>query len=217
MKTVLIIGIGRYGGHLAERFAELGNEVMIVDKDEERLRALLPYVTNAQIADCADEEVLKSLGIRNFDVCFVCIGSNFQASLEVTSMLKEMGAKLVVSKASDDVHAKFLLRNGADSVVYPERDVAMRVATRYTADNVIDYFGLSDDVSIYEIPVNEAWVGKSIRELEFRKAYKVTILAIKDGETMSLVMDPEHVFTAQEHLLVIGHQRNLQKFLKKLD
>ena len=217
MKTVLIIGIGRYGGHLAERFAKLGNEVMIVDKEEENLRRLLPYVTNAQIGDCTDEEVLRGLGVRNFDVCFVCIGDDFQSSLETTSLLKEMGAKMVVSKASDDIHAKVLLRNGADSVVYPERDMALRVAARYTANNVVDYVGLSDDVSIYEIPVMEPWIGKTIREVDFRKTYKVNILSIKRGEEMSLVMDPEHVFSADEHLLVIGYQNDLQKFLKKID
>lgn len=217
MKTVLIIGIGRYGGHLAERFAKLGNEVMIVDKQEDQLRKLLPYVTNAQIGDCTDEEVLKSLGVRNFDICFVCIGDDFQSSLETTSLLKEMGAKLVISKASDDIHAKFLLRNGADSVVYPERDMALRVAARYTANHVVDYVGLSDDVSIYEIPVLETWVGKTIREVDFRKTYKVNILSIKKGEDMTLVMDPEHEFSSDEHLLVIGYQNELQKFLKKID
>lgn len=217
MKTVLIIGIGRYGAHLAERFAKLGNEVMIVDKQEDQLRKLLPYVTNAQIGDCTDEEVLKSLGVRNFDICFVCIGDDFQSSLETTSLLKELGAKLVISKASDDIHAKFLLRNGADSVVYPERDMALRVAARYTANHVVDYVGLSDDVSIYEIPVLETWVGKTIREVDFRKTYKVNILSIKKGEDMTLVMDPEHEFSADEHLLVIGYQNELQKFLKKID
>ena len=155
MKTVLIIGIGHFGSHLAERFSELGNEVMIVDRSEQQMKRLVPYVTSAQIGDCTDEEVLKSLGIKNFDVCFVCIGDNFQSSLEVTSMLKELGAALVISKANDEVHAKFLLRNGADNVVYPERDMAMRIAARYTANNVVDYIGLSDDVSIYEIPVAE--------------------------------------------------------------
>ena len=217
MKTVLIIGIGRFGGHLAERFAKLGNEVMIVDKEEENLRKLLPYVTNAQIGDCTDEEVLKSLGVRNFDSCFVCIGDDFQSSLETTSLLKEMGAKMVVSKASDDIHAKFLLRNGADSVVYPERDMALRVAARYTANHVIDYVGLSDDVSIYEIPVLEQWVGRTIREIDFRKTYKVNILSIKKGEEMTLVTDPDHAFSADEHLLVFGYQNELQKFLKKID
>ncbi|MEG1985260.1 MAG: TrkA family potassium uptake protein, partial [Oscillospiraceae bacterium] len=213
----LIIGIGRFGSHLAERFTKLGNEVMIVDQNEENLKRLLPYVTSAQIGDCTDEEVLKSFGIRNFDICFVCMGDDFQSSLEITSMLKELGAKMVISKANDDIHAKFLLRNGADSVVYPERDMALRIAARYTANNVVDYVGLSDDVSIYEIPVMEPWIGKTIKEIDFRKTYKVNILSIKKSGEISLVMDPEHVFSADEHLLVIGYQNELQKFLKKID
>ena len=217
MKTILIIGIGRFGSHLAERFTKLGNEVMIVDENEDNLKKLLPYVTSAQIGDCTDVDVLKSLGIRNFDICFVCMGDDFQSSLEITSMLKELGAKMVISKANDDVHAKFLLRNGADSVVYPERDMALRLATRYTANNVVDYVGLSDDVSIYEIPVLEQWAGKTIREVDFRKMYKINLLSIKKGGEMSLVMDPEHVLSADEHLLVIGYQADLQKFLKKID
>ena len=217
MKTDLIIGIGRFGSHLAERFAKLGNEVMIVDQNEENLKKLLPYVTSAEIGDCTDEEVLKNLGIRNFDICFVCMGDDFQSSLEITSMLKELGAKMVISKANDDIHAKFLLRNGADSVVYPERDMALRIAARYTANNVVDYVGLSDDVSIYEIPVMEQWVGKTIKEIDFRKTYKVNILSVKKGGEMSLVMDPEHVFSSDEHLLVIGYQSELQKFLKRID
>lgn len=217
MKTVLIIGIGHFGSHLAERFSELGNEVMIIDRDEEQMKHIIPYVTSAQIGDCTDEEVLRSLGIKNFDVCFVCIGDNFQSSLEVTSMLKEMGATLVVSKANDDVHAKFLLRNGADSVVYPERDMAFRIATRYTANNVVDYIGLSDDVSIYEIPVAPQWVGKTIKEVDVRANYQVNILAIKKGEKMELLMSGDHVLAANEHLLVIGDQSKLQRFLKKID
>ncbi|MEG0751406.1 MAG: TrkA family potassium uptake protein [Oscillospiraceae bacterium] len=217
MKTVLIIGIGRFGSHLAERFSELGNEVMIIDQNENQMKKLLPYVTSAQIGDCTDTDVLKSLGIRNFDVCFVCIGDNFQSSLEVTSLLKELGAKLVVSKANDDIHAKFLLRNGADSVVYPERDMALRIAARYTANNVVDYIGLTDDVSIYEIPVARQWVGRSIRELDFRANYKVNILAIKKVGDMELLMSADHVIKQDEHLLVIGYQLDLQKFLKKID
>ena len=217
MKTVLIIGIGHFGSHLAERFSELGNEVMIVDRSEQQMKRLVPYVTSAQIGDCTDEEVLKSLGIKNFDVCFVCIGDNFQSSLEVTSMLKELGAALVVSKANDEIHAKFLMRNGADSVVYPERDMALRIAARYTANNVVDYIGLSDDVSIYEIPVAEHWVGKTVKELDFRANYNVNILAIKKDEKMELLMTGDHRLAADEHLLVIGDQSKLQRFLKKID
>ena len=150
MRTMLVIGMGRFGQYLARHFSELGNEVMIVDKNEENIRPMLEYATNAQIADCTDVDVLKNIGVSNFDVCFVCIGIDFQSSLEITSMLKELGAREVVSKASDDIHAKFLLRNGADRVVYPERDMASRMAERYSAENALDYVGLSGDVGMYD-------------------------------------------------------------------
>lgn len=152
MKTVLIIGMGRFGQHLCRKMLKLNNEVMIVDRNEEAMEDLLPLVTNVKIGDCTNEEVLHSLGIGNFDLCFVCIGTNFQSSLEITSLLKEAGAKYVISKATRDIQAKFLLRNGADAVVYPEKDIAERIAVRYSADNVFDYIELDEEYSIYEIP-----------------------------------------------------------------
>lgn len=217
MRTVLIIGIGRFGSHLAQHFVELGNEVMIVDKNEENIKPLLPYVTNAQIADCTDEEVLRNLGVGNFDLCFVCIGVDFQSSLEITNMLSELGAKEVISKASDEIHAKFLLKNGATKVVYPERDLAIRLAERYSTTNALDYVGISEDVSVYEIPVLPSWIGKSIRDLDFRAKYKVNIIAIKKGKDVELLMDSSRVFASGETLLVVGHMLELQKFLKKID
>ena len=142
MKSFLIIGMGRFGSHLCRNLAKLGNEVMIVDQNEELLEPLLPYVTDAKIGDCTKEEVLKSLGVGNFDKCFVCIGTNFQSSLEITCLLKELGAKYVISKATRDVHAKFLLRNGADKNIYPDRDIAEKCAVQYSSDSVFDYFEL---------------------------------------------------------------------------
>ena len=171
MKSILIIGMGRFGHHLCRNLAELGNQIMIVDEVEERLEPMLPYVVSAKIGDCTNEAVLESLGISNFDICFVCIGTNFQSSLEITSMVKEMGAKWVVSKASRDIHAKFLLRNGADEVIYPDRDLAEKMAVRYSANHVFDYIELTDEFSIYEIPPMSQWVGKSIKELSIRNRY----------------------------------------------
>ena len=151
MKSILIIGLGRFGRHLCRKFMSLNNEVMIVDRDEAAVTALADEVTSAQIADCTDENALRALGVKNFDLCFVCIGSDFASSLLITSMLKDMGAARVVAKASQDIHAKLLLRNGADEVVYPERDSAERMATRLSAQNVFDYIELTDEYSIYEI------------------------------------------------------------------
>ena len=152
MKSILIIGMGRFGRHLCRNLAALGNQIMVVDELEENLEEMLPYVVSAKIGDCTNEAVLKSLGIDNFDICFVCIGTNFQSSLEITSLVKEMGARYVVSKANRDIHAKFLLRNGADEVIYPDRDIAEKLAVRYSANHVFDYIELTDEFSIYEIP-----------------------------------------------------------------
>jgi len=216
MKTILVIGIGRFGKHLSRKLIELGNEVMIVDKNEENVRDLLPIATNVQIGDCTKEDVLRSLGIGNFDLCFVCVGTDFQSSLEITSLLKDMGAKRVVSKASRDIHAKFLLRNGADEVTDPEREIAEKLAVRYSANNVFDYIELTKDVSIYEIPPAESWIGKSIKEVNFRVRYHVSILATKVGDKVSPLPSAEHIFRSDEHLMVMGSHNDVEKILKLL-
>ena len=173
MKSILIIGMGRFGRHLCRNLAALGNQIMVVDELEENLEEMLPYVVSAKIGDCTNEAVLKSLGIDNFDICFVCIGTNFQSSLEITSLVKEMGARYVVSKANRDIHAKFLLRNGADEVIYPDRDIAEKLAVRYSANHVFDYIELTDEFSIYEIPPLPEWVDKSLKDLSIRNRYHI--------------------------------------------
>ncbi|MDF2520484.1 MAG: potassium transporter TrkA [Clostridia bacterium] len=214
MKSILVIGIGRFGRHLSHRLIELGNEVMIVDKDEENVREFLPYATSVQIGDCTKEEVLHSLGIGNFDICFVCVGTNFQSSLEITSLLKDLGAKRVISKASRDIHVKFLLRNGADEVIDPERDIAEKLAVRYSANNLFDYIELTKDVSIYEIPLADSWIGKSIKEVNFRVRYHVSILATKVGDNVTPMPSADHIFKEEEHLMVMGHHSDVEKILK---
>lgn len=216
MKSILIIGLGKFGHHLCRNMAELGNEIMIVDQKEEVLEDLLPIVTSAKIGDCTNEEVLKSLGVSNFDLCFVCIGTNFQSSLEITSLIKEMGARYVISKANRDIHAKFLLKNGADEVIYPDRDIAEKLAVRHSANHVFDYIELTDDYSIYEIPPLTEWLGKSIRDVNFRVKYKVSILGTKKGEDVSLLPSADHIFAADEHLMVIGRAEDLDRILKHL-
>lgn len=207
MKTVLIIGMGRFGQHLCRKMLKLNNEVMIVDRNEEAMEDLLPLVTNAKIGDCTNEEVLHSLGIGNFDLCFVCIGTNFQSSLEITSLLKEAGAKYVISKATRDIQAKFLLRNGADAVVYPEKDIAERIAVRYSADNVFDYIELDEEYSIYEIPPLREWIGKTIGEVDFRARLNSSIIGTKLNGITSFLPGADHVFRADEHLMVIGKKK----------
>ena len=216
MQSILIIGLGRFGRHLTEKFMSLHNEVMIVDRDEAAVTALASEVTSAQIADCTDENVLRELGVQNFDLCFVCIGSDFTSSLLITSMLKDLGAKRIFAKASRDIHAKLLLRNGADEVVYPERESAERMAARLSARNVFDYIELTDEYSIYEIPPMEAWIGRKVRDVDVRNRYHLNILATKvDGELHPLP-GGGYVFSGREHLLAMASREDARKLLRKM-
>ena len=211
MKAVLLVGLGRFGRHIALKLNELHHQVMAVDKNEERAEALLPYVTNAQIGDSTNEEFLKSLGVRNFDLCIVTIGSDFQSSLETTSLLKELGAKLVVSRASRDIHAKFLLRNGADEVLYPERQLASWAAIRYTADHITDYVEIDKDYGIFEVEVPMNWYEKSIRELDIRNRYNVNILGIKRDGKISMNIAPDTQLRSDDTIMVLGKFADVQK------
>ena len=212
MKTILLIGLGRFGRHVAMKLHELNHQVMAVDQDEEKVNRILPYVTSAQIGDSTNEEFLASLGVRNFDVCIVAIGDNFQSSLETASLLKEAGAKKVVARAARDIQAKFLLRNGADEVVYPERQIAVWTAIRYSSDNISDYIALGDDHAIFEIQVPDNWVGKTIGQLDVRKRHHVGILAIKqNGHFAMTVITPETCLPANSTMLVLGTNQNVQK------
>ncbi len=211
MKNILLIGLGRFGKNIALQLNKLGHEVMAVDNNEERVNDILPIVTNAQIGDSTNTEFLKSLGIRNFDVCIVTIGGDFQNSLETTSLLKELGAKLVVSRAERDVQAKFLLRNGADEVVSPEKQVANWAAIRYTADHIRDYIEVDEAHAIFEVEVPEGWVGKSVGELDIRRKYSINIMATKENGKINMAVTPETVLTDKITLLVLGSYKKLQK------
>ena len=211
MKNILLIGLGRFGRHIALQLNKLGHEVMAVDSNEERVNEILPIVTNAQIGDSTNTEFLKSLGIGNFDVCIVTIGGNFQNSLETTSLLKELGAKLVVSRAERDVQEKFLLRNGADEVVYPEKQVANWAAIRSTADHIRDYIEVDDAHAIFEVEVPEEWIGKTVGELDIRRKYSINIMATKENGKINMAVSPETVLTDNITLLVLGAYKELQK------
>ncbi|MEE1279580.1 MAG: TrkA family potassium uptake protein [Oscillospiraceae bacterium] len=211
MKSILLIGVGRFGKHVAQRLNELGHEVMAVDRKEERIQSVMPYVTSALIGDTTNPDFLDSIGVDNFDLCIVGVGSDFQSSLETTSLLKELGAKMVVSRASRDVHAKFLLRNGADEVVYPEKQLAGWTAIRYSADHILDYIELDDEHSIIEVTVPEAWVGKTVGEINIRRKYNINILALKDNGKLNASINADTLFTAEQTLLVLGSYRDLQK------
>ena len=211
MKSILLIGLGRFGRHIAQELNELGHQVMAIDSNEDRVNAVLSYVTNAQIGDSTSEYFLRSLGVGNFDVCIVTIGGNFQNSLETTSLLKELGAKLVVSRAERDVQEKFLLRNGADEVVYPEKQVANWAAIRYTADHIRDYIEVDDAHAIFEVEVPEEWIGKTVGELDIRRKYSINIMATKENGKINMAVSPETVLTDNITLLVLGAYKELQK------
>ena len=211
MKNILLIGLGRFGKHIALQLNKFGHEVMAVDSNEERVNAILPIVTNAQIGDSTNTDFLKSLGIGNYDVCIVTIGGNFQNSLETTSLLKELGAKMVVSRAERDVQAKFLLRNGADEVVYPEKQVANWAAIRYTADHIRDYIEVDEAHAIFEVEVPEGWIGKTVGELDIRRKYSINIMATKENGKINMAVSPDTVLTDNVTLLVLGAYKELQK------
>lgn len=214
-KSVLIIGVGRFGRYLASKFIELGNEVMVVDSSEEKINDLLNKVTSAQIGDCTNIETLQSLGVSNFDICFVCIGSNFQSSIEITSQLKDLGAKYVVSKVNREIHEKFLLRNGADEVVYPEKESANKTAIRLSTHNVLDYIELTPEYFILEISPLDMWLNKSISEVAVREKYGINILAIKKNDKVHPFPSAKYVFKNDEQLIIVANKLDYTNIFNK--
>lgn len=191
---------------------EMGHEIMAVDINEERVNRILPFVTNAQIGDSTDASFLESLGIGNFDICFVTIGGSFQNSLETTSLLKELGANLVISRAERDVQEKFLLRNGADRVVYPEKQVAKWSSIRYADDHILDYMEVDASHAIFEVAIPGEWIGRSVGELDIRRRYNINILAVKKEREVSVTISVDTVLEADSTLLVLGDYKAIQKF-----
>lgn len=212
MKNILLIGLGRFGKHIAMQLNEMGHEIMAVDINEERVNRILPFVTNAQIGDSTDASFLESLGIGNFDICFVTIGGSFQNSLETTSLLKELGANLVISRAERDVQEKFLLRNGADRVVYPEKQVAKWASIRYADDHILDYMEVDASHAIFEVAIPDEWIGRSVGELDIRRRYNINILAVKKEREVSVTISVDTVLVADSTLLVLGDYKAIQKF-----
>jgi trk system potassium uptake protein TrkA len=206
MRSMLIIGAGNFGKNLAIELTEMHNEVMVVDINEEAIQKIEEKVTCAQIGDCMDREVLESLGVANFDVCFVCISDHFQSSLEITSLLKEMNAKFVVSKADHEIHADLLKKIGADEVVYPERDMAKRTAVKYSAKGVFEYIELSPEYVIMEIEIPKGWVGKSLKDLDIRSRCSVNVIGIRVGKQVVPLINAEYVFLEHEHIIVAGEE-----------
>jgi len=211
MKSVLLIGLGRFGRGVAEKLNELHHQVLAVDKNEDRVNEVLPLVTDAQIGDATSETFLRTLGVDNFDVCIVTIGEDFQSSLETTSLLKELGARKVVSRASREIHRKFLLRNGADDVVYPEGQLAAWTAIRHTTDHVLDYISLDREYSIYDLSVPAEWHGKTVGGIDIRRKYNLNLLAVRENGHSSLAVTSETVLQENQTILVLGKWKDIQK------
>ena len=214
MKSVLLIGLGRFGRHIAMKLDEMNHQVMAIDKQEDRVNAVLPFVTSALIGDSTNRAFLEELGVRNFDVCIVTIGDDFQSSLETASLLKELGAEKVVARAARGVHAKFLLKNGADEVVYPEKQLASWTAIRYTADHILDYVELDDDYGIYEVSVPAEWDGKTVGQLDIRKKYNLNIMGVRQDGKLQMSITPDTLLTGDKPILVLGDHRAIGRCFK---
>ena len=211
MKTVLLIGLGRFGRHIARRLYDLDHQVLAVDSNEDCVNRVLSYVTSAQIGDSTNPAFLATLGVKEFDVCIVAIGDDFQSSLETVALLKELGARKVIARAATGTQEKFLLRNGADEVVYPEKQLASWVAVRCTSDHMLDYIELDGDYSLYELAVPEQWEGKSLLEMDLRKKYGINVLGIRKNGKLDMNVRPETVFGGTMSVLLLGNDRAVQR------
>ena len=211
MKSILLIGVGRFGRHIVRKLNAMNHQVMAVDQNEDRIQAVLSVVTSAQIGDSTNEEFLSSLGISNFDACIVTIGDDFQNSLETVYLLKELGARKVIARASREIQEKFLLRNGADEIVYPEKQMAAWTAIRCASDHVLDYIELDDDYSIYELAIPKGWCGKTILELDIRKKYNINILGIREYGKLNMNITPNTILNSSKSMLVLGNEKIIEK------
>lgn len=211
MKSVLLIGLGHFGKHIAMKLNDLEHQILAVDLNEERIQEALPYVTEAQIGDSTNKEFLLSLGVRNFDVCIVTIGDDFQNSLETVWLLKELGAEKVIARASREMQEKFLLRNGADEVVYPEKQLASWMAIRCTSEHILEYVELDDDYAILELDVPQIWDGKTIVELDIRRRYGINVLGVRDHGKLNMDIKPDMRLSSQQSILVVGHEKAIHR------
>lgn len=210
-KQFVIIGCGRFGSSVAKKLTELNCEVMAVDSSEETVQSISDTVTYAVQADATDENALKAMGIRNFDVAVITIGANIQASIMVTLMVKELGIKHIVAKAQNEMHAKVLYKIGADRVVFPEREMGVRVAKNLVSNKILDYIELSQDYTIVEIPPLKAWIGKSLIETNIRAEFGINVIAIKNVEGININVGPNEVVHEHDVLVVIGHNDDIRR------
>lgn len=216
MKSFLVIGLGRFGRHLTDKLVGLGNEVLVLDRDEDRVARLAGIATATCVGDCQDEQVLQALGVRNFDVCFVCVSDDFQCSLEATASLKELGAKCVVARADREKQIRFLKKIGADYVIHTEMDMAIRAAIRFSAKNAFDYFELTPKYAILEMETPAEWEGRTVAELDVRRRYNVNILGLKSGDEIEPLLDPAYRFQRGTHLIIAGDKNAGIRLMDKI-
>lgn len=211
MRSILLIGLGRFGKYIALKLNELKDEVMAIDINEERVNAILPYVTNAQIGDSTNEEFMKSLEVGNYDSCIVTIGDDFQKSLETAFLLKELGAKYVIARASKETQEKILMRNGADEVVYPEKQLAAWTAIACTSKEILDYIELDKEYAIFEMEVPQDWFGRTVIEMDTRKKFGINILGTRYNGKLNMNIAPDTVFAPGSSVLVLGQDKMVKK------
>lgn len=214
-KQFVAIGCGRFGSSVALKLMDLGYEVMIIDKNEETIQSIADKVTYAVQADVTDETTIKSLGIRNFDVAIISIGADIQSSILVTLMAKELGVKYVVAKAQNELHSKVLYKIGADRVVFPEREMGVRIAKNLVSHNILDYIELAPDYSIMEVLALDEWLNKSLKDINMRSSYGINVMAIKQGENINIAVGPDDLIKEGDILVVIGHNEDLKKIEKE--
>lgn len=214
MKSFLIIGMGSLGNHLCDELSKNHCEIMIADINAVKVENVNSSVVTARVCDCTNRSVLESLGVEDFDVCFVCIEDYFQACLEITDLLKELGAKKIYSTANRQIEEKFLLRSGADRIIYPERDICRRISGIECAEHIFDYINIADDYCIFEIEPQKKWLGKTVLELNFRNRYNLNIIAYKKDGAVIPLFTADYTFSADEHLLVLGNRKELEKIIK---
>ncbi len=214
MRSILLIGLGRFGRHMAQKLSDMHHEVLAIDKDERKVQEALHYVTNAEIGDAADPALIESLGVKDFDLCVVTMSHDLQASLEITALLKKNGASFVLARVSRDAHAEFLLSCGADDVIYPEKQMAEWSAVRYGSEHIFDYVRLSPDHAIYETDIPDSWIGHTVMDLAIRQKYCLNILAIRRNGAVDCMPGPSHAFARGERVIIMGSESDIQKFLR---
>lgn len=211
MKSILVIGAGKFGHYFCRCLAELKCEVMIADENEDKLSDMLSYVASAKVGDCTRRDVVESLGVDDFDEVVVCIPESFQNSLQVVDLVRECGAKKITAVASTEVQAKFLSKNGADEIVFPDKDRAERLAVAISDDAVFDFLNLSDGYAIYEILPPKRWIGQTVLSVDVRRKYNVNIIAVKTPTGHILLPTADYVFNANDHLMVFGKTQEIER------